>query len=464
MRYLIALSALLLAGCAVGPNYKRPDVALPGQFRNAPAATDATASIADTKWQDLFGDPTLNQLIDTALKQNFDIRIAAERVQEARAQYDAQRASLFPFINGQAQFAAGRASSVGATPGVPAGTDLSLSYTQAGIAASWELDFWGRLRRLNEAQRARFFSAQDNQLAVRMTLVSQVMNSYFALLEQDRELAIAKQTRDVAENGLKLTTLRHDRGAATGLDVQQANQLLYTATAQIAASERSIAQTEDEISLLLGQAPGNITRGTDLDNVRRPAALPAGTPVSLLTRRPDIRAVEEQLVAANAEIGAARARYFPQITLDAFLGGQARAVTALATGPARLASVAPSATLPIFHAGQVRAGVHLSEAQEREALITYQQAIFTGLRDASDALIASDRTREQVNQQTELVKALTESTRLSRLRYEGGLDSFLQVLDSERSLFQGQLVLAELRLLELQSVVRLYQVLGGGWQ
>jgi multidrug efflux system outer membrane protein len=201
-----------------------------------------------------------------------------------------------------------------------------------------------------------------------------------------------------------------------------------------------------------------------LEQIARPASLPPGLPVTLLTRRPDVRQLEEQLVAANAQIGAARALYFPQITLNAFLGGQSQALSAILTGPARQATITPAAIVPIFQAGQIRAGVRLTEAQEREALITYRQTIFAGLRDASDALIANDRTRDEVDQQALLVHALEESTRLSRLRYEGGMDSFLQVLDSERNLFQGQLVLAQLRLLELQSVVRLYQVLGGGWQ
>ncbi len=459
-RAAVAVIAVFLAGCTVGPRYQKPSVALPSQFRGADAGT---VSIADTRWQDLFGDPVLQGLVETALKQNFDLQIAAERVQEARAQFDAQRSHLFPNVNGSAQYTVARGSAVGATPNIPEGSKLSLAYAQLGVGASWELDLWGRLRRLNEAARAQFLAAQENQLAVRISLVAQVMDAYFLLLEEDRELAIGKQTRDIAENGLKLTTLRHDRGAATGLDVQQAYQLLYTATAQIAAAEREVGQTEDALSLLLGQAPGDVKRGAELEAIARPAALPAGMPVTLLTRRPDIRAQEDELIAANAEIGAARALYFPQITLNAFLGGQSRTLGLIFEGPARLATISPGATLPIFNAGQIRAGVRLSEAQEREALIAYRQVIFTGLRDASDALVAHDRTREQVDQQGLLVKALTETTRLSRLRYEGGLDSFLQVLDSERNLFSGQLVLAQLRMLELQSVVRLYSVLGGGW-
>jgi multidrug efflux system outer membrane protein len=461
----LAPVALLLAGCAVGPNYKKPDVALPAQFRGAPAGDNAGPSIAETKWQDLFHDAALQKLVETSLAQNFDLQIAAERVEEASAQLQSQRSQLFPFVNGSAQYTVARSSSIGATPNIKPGTDLSVSYAQVGVGASWELDLWGRLRRLNEAARAQFFAARDNQLAVRMSLVADVMNTYFALLEQDSELAIAKQTRDIAQNGLKLTSLRHDRGAATGLDVQQANQLLYTATAQIEATEREIAQTENSLSLLLGQAPADIPRGaTALDQIARPAALPPGLPLTLLTRRPDIRAQEEQLVAANAQIGAARALYFPQLTLSGLIGGQSRSISDLLSGPARIASFTPAITAPIFQAGQIRGAVRLSEAQEREALLAYRESIVTGLRDVSDALVGHDRTRSQMDQQELLVKALTESTRLSRLRYQGGLDSFLQVLDAERNLFQGQLALERLRLLEFQSVVRLYSVLGGGWQ
>lgn len=461
---LLAPAALLLAGCTVGPNYKKPDIALPTQFRGAAAAATGDTSIADTKWQDLFHDATLEKLVNTALSQNFDLQIAAERVEQASARLQTQRAQLFPFVNASGQYTVAKGSSRGPTP-IPAGADTSVSYAQVGVGASWELDLFGRLRRLNEAARAQFFAAHDNQLAVRMSLVADVMDTYFQLVELDSELSIAKQTRDIAQNGLKLTTVRHNQGAATGLDVQQANQLLFTATAQIEATQREIAQTEDALNLLLGQAPADVPRGaTALNQIARPAALPPGLPLTLLTRRPDIRAQEEQLIAANARIGAARALYFPQVTLEALVGGQSRSIGDLLSGPARIASFTPAITAPIFQAGQIRGQVRLSEAQQREALLAYRQSIFTGLRDVSDALVGYDRTRSQTDQQVLLVKALDESTRLSRLRYQGGLDSFLQVLDSERNLFQGQLALERLRLLELQSIVRLYSVLGGGWQ
>jgi multidrug efflux system outer membrane protein len=460
---VVAIAATL-TGCMVGPKYKAPSIALPDQYRGAAATDSAAPSIAETKWQDLFKDPVLQKLVETALAQNFDLQIAAERVLQTQSQYDSRKANLFPFLNGQAQWNATRGSSAGSLPFIKEGTNLNYAYTQAGLGTTWELDLWGRLRSLNASARAQFLAADENRMAVRMSLVAEVMNAYFELLEQDRELKIANQTREIAENGLHLTTLRRDNGVATGLDIRQAEQLLYTATAQIAATQRNIAQTEDALSLLLGQAPGDVARGGELEQIARPAKLPTGMPATLLTRRPDIREAEQKLISANAEIGAARAQFFPQISLNAFLGGQDRAITELFTSPARTAFVTPATIIPIFHAGQIRANVRLTEAQEREALTTYQKTIYTALRDSSDALVATDRTRDQVNEQEKLVAALTDATRLSRIRYEGGLDSFLQVLDSERNLFQGQLVLAQLRMIELQSVVRLYSALGGGWQ
>jgi NodT family efflux transporter outer membrane factor (OMF) lipoprotein len=461
---MLAVLAFTLGGCMVGPRYKSPVVNVPGQYRGVTAPNAGNESIAETKWENLFPDAALKELVGTALKQNFDLQIAAERVQQAQAQFSIRKANLSPFINGQGQWNATRGSSVGTLPFIQEGTNLSYAYTQAGIGASWEIDFWGRIRNLNRSAKAQYMAAEENRLAVRMSLVAEVMNAYFTLLEQDRELAIGMQTRDIAKDGLRLTTLRRDKGVATGLDIRQAEQLLYTATAQIAEAQRNIGQTENALSLLLGQAPGDIRRGTALEQVARPAALPAGTPSTLLARRPDIRQAEQRLISANAEIGAARAQYFPQVSLSAFLGGQNRAVTELFTNPARSAFVTPATVFPIFRAGQIRASVRLTEAQEREALTTYQRTIFAGLRDASDALIANDRTREQVNQQELLVNVLQDATRLSRVRYEGGLDSYLQVLDAQRNLFQGQLVLSQLRMIELQSVVRLYRALGGGWQ
>jgi multidrug efflux system outer membrane protein len=455
--------SLLLAGCKMGPNYTRPNVPLPDQYRGAPKA-DSNASIADTKWADLFHDESLNHLISTALDHNFDLGIATERIEEAREQYHITRANEFPFLSAQSSVNTQRQSSIGSFKFLAPGTDLSTTFTQIGLALSWQLDVFGRLRRLNEAARAQYFATEDGRRAVIVSLVGDVMINYFTLRERDLELEIANSTRRIAENSLKLVELRHNRGAATGLDVHQAEQFLYTATAQIASTRRDIEQTDNALSLLLGQAPGEIPRGKPLEQFTMPADPPPGLPSALLERRPDIAEAEQNLIAANAQIGAARALYFPNISLTGFLGGQSRALSSVFTGPGRFWEISPTGTMPIFNAGQVRAQVRYSEAQQRELVISYRKAIYTALHDVSNALVGYERTREQLTQQQQLVSALSESTRLSRLRYEGGLDSYLQVLDAERNLFQGQLTLAELRLQVLNSFVQLYRALGGGWQ
>jgi multidrug efflux system outer membrane protein len=299
---------------------------------------------------------------------------------------------------------------------------------------------------------------------VTTTLVADVTASYLALREFDMELEIARKTRDLGENGLRLTTLRQQSGVATALDVHQAEQVLRSATAQIAASERSIAQQENALSVLLGRAPGDVARGKRLDELAAPVVVPAGLPSDLLTRRPDIREAEQTLIAANAEIGAARALYFPQISLTGFMGGQSRALTDLFTGPARQWNLSPVGNLPIFNAGRLRSNVKVTEAIQRESLARYEKTIQTAFREVSDSLIAYHKTTEQLEQQHLLVNALAESDRLSLVRYQGGLDSYLQVLDAERNLFQGQLAEAVLRRNTLLSIVQLYRALGGGWQ
>jgi len=450
-----------LSGCVFGPRYERPQTPLPAQFRGG--GTPSTESIADRKWLDLFQDETLRQLVTAALERNFDVRIAAERVLEARAEYGITHAGLLPTLDATGQFSAARSSSVGATTFIAPGTDLSSSYTQAGLQFAWEIDLWGRVRRLSEAARAQYLASEEARHGVIISLVSDVMTSYFALREQDLELQISYQNRDAAQDNLRLIQLRKDRGAANALEVHQAEQFLYTTTAQIASVQRSIAQTEDTLNLLLGNVPGDVARGKTLEQISVPAELPAGLPSSLIERRPDIREAEQNLIAANAQIGAARALFFPQVSLTGFLGTQSRSLADMFTGPARMESIGPSALLPIFHA-ELRSGVRLTEAQKREMLVTYQKTIYSALREVSDALAAHDRTRDQRAEEEKLVTALSESVRLSDLRYRGGLDSYLQVLDAERNLFGGQLTLAQLRLLELQSVVQLYRALGGGWQ
>jgi outer membrane protein, multidrug efflux system len=461
MRRLVAPLALALGltGCLVGPNYHRPAVSVPAQFPGEPSGA---ASISDKKWFELFQDATLKQSVDTALEKNFDVRIAAERVIEARAQYGIQRANLLPTLDAQGSFTSSRTSTIGSFP-FPPNTPSAFSYTQAGLQFNWELDLWGRLRRLNEAARAQYLGSEEARNGVIISLISDVMTTYFSLRELDLELEIARQNNGIAQDNLRLIKLRKDRGAANGLEVHQAEQFLYTTTAEIASVERSIATTEDALNLLLANAPTAVPRGATLEQFTAPPELPAGLPSSLIERRPDIREAEDNLIAANAQIGAARALFLPDISLTGFLGSQSRSLAGMFTGPARMESIGPAALLPIFHAG-LRAGVQLTEAQEREMLIAYQKSIYGALREVADSLATHTRTREQRAEEEKLVTALSESVRLSTLRYRGGLDSYLQVLDAERNLFTGQLDLAQLRLLELQSVVQLYRALGGGWQ
>ena len=456
----VLLGGAVLTSCTVGPNYKRPQIAVPDQFRNANGAA-APASLADQKWFDLFQDDALKQLISTALEHNFDMRIAAERILEARAQVGIVRSGQLPAVDANAQFNANTNSAIGAnilTPGI-----RSASYTTISTNVSWDLDLWGKLRRLTEAARAQYAASEEGRRALTVSLIGDVMNAYFGLLEQDLELSITNETRAAAEDGLRLTRLRRERGAATGLDVAQAEQLLYTATAQIASIQRSIGLYEDQLSLLAGDAPHAIARVTKLEQIPLPPELPAGLPADLLTRRPDIRQVEQGLVAANAQLGAARALLLPDISLTALLGTQSRALSTLFSGASRQSALTPAAYLPIFRAG-IRSGIQLTEAQQREALVTYQKAIYSALREVSDALVDHDQQRAQRLEQEKLVTALNTTVNLANLRYRGGLDSYLQVLDAQRNLFQGQLNLARLRLDEVLAIVELYRALGGGWQ
>ena len=457
------LPLLLLAGCRLGPNYRRPSLPVPGQYRGA-AGQPTEAPLADTKRPELFQDDTLKQLMADALEHNLDLALAAERVAEERDRFRIAGANQYPFLYASGQFDATRNSLIGANPSVPPGTSMNVAYTQLGAALSWELDLWGRLRRLTESARAQYLATEEARRGVVVSLVADVAANYFTLRERDQELEIARSTRDLASRNLDLVRLRHDHGAATGLDVHQAEQLFFIATAQIASTQRDIGQTENALSLLLGRPPGDIARGKPMDDKGLPPELSAGLPSSLLERRPDIREAEQKLIAANAQIGAAKAYYFPQISLTGFLGGQSRALSDLFTGPARFWTIAPTSLLPIFNAGQVRVGVRLTETQRREMVITYQKTVYNAFREVSDALVRYQYTREQRSQQDQLVHALEETSRLSNLRYRGGLDSFLQVLDADRNLFQARLALAQLRLQESLSFVEFYRALGGGWQ
>ena len=389
-RLVLLLSiTLIAAGCALGPRYQRPDVAVPDTFRGATAGASPD-SLADLQWSALFDDPALTALVTTALQQNFDLRIAAERVQQARAVYRIQRSERFPAIGGSAGVVTSGASREGATP-IPDGADRDVTYAQAGVDFSWELDVWGRLRSLEASSRARYLATEEAQRAVVTILIGDVMERYLALRSLDLELDIARRTAEVGTEGLRLTRARQERGVGTNLDVRQAEQLLYIARGQVASTERAIALEEHALSLLLGRAPGGIDRGRAIEALSVPPQVPAGLPSSLLERRPDIRQVEQELVAANAEIGAARAEYFPRISLTGFLGVQSRSLSSLVTGGAGLWSAGLGAAAPIFNAGRTKANVHYAESVQRELVVRYQRAIHIALREVADALAAIAR-------------------------------------------------------------------------
>jgi NodT family efflux transporter outer membrane factor (OMF) lipoprotein len=468
MRAIVAVSICfaLLTGCAVGPNYKRPAVPTPPQYRQPVKVTESPdkGSLADLAWPELFQDEVLTKLVKTALVQSNDLEASTQRVIQARAQLGIQRSQFYPQVTASGNFTGQRSSSIGSFVFLPSGTPLGVSYTQAGINLSWELDLWGRLRRLNEAARAQYLASEEARHGVIASLIADVLTTYLSLREFDLELEIGHKTRDLAENGLRLTQLRQKQGVVTALDVRQAEQLLYTATAQIASTERSIAETENQLSLLLGQNPSDIPRGKPLVEIMKISSIPAGLPSSLLERRPDIRQAEQTLISYNAQIGAARAEFFPQITLTGLLGLQARGIGNLFTAPARNQNISPAALLPIFEGGRIRNNVRLTEAQQRESLANYRRTIQTAFEEVSNALADYQKFRQQREQEELLVKALQDTDRLSNLRYKGGLDSFLQVLDAERNEFSGELTLAQLRKNELLSIVKVYRALGGGWR
>jgi outer membrane protein, multidrug efflux system len=463
MRKCLALlcTSLVLSGCTVGPNYRRPTLAVPPTYRGlAPDGTaqTETGTIGDQKWWDIFQDEQLRRLIHTALQQNYDLRIAASRILEAKAQLGITRADQFPTVSAGAGIADVRTAQSRFLPA------FETSAGQVNLSAAWELDFWGKFRRATEAARANLLASEWARQEVVSTLVANVAAAYFQLRALDLELEISKRTFDSRQESLRLTQILANGGATSLLDVRQAEQLVFTAGAEIPALEQQIEQQENSLSILLGQNPGDITRGETLTEQRQPSQVPPGLPSSLLERRPDIRQAEEQLVAANAEIGVARAAYFPQIVLSGSGGFQSSALTNLFSGPAGAWSFGASLAQPIFTGGRLRSGVRLAEAQQQTAALFYQQSIQGAFRSVSDALVAYRKTREFRAQQELLFQSAEDAARLSHMRYTGGATGYLEVLTNETNAFSAELGLAQARLNELLAMVQLYQALGGGWQ
>ena len=457
----ISVPVFLLAACTVGPKYQRPKTDIPGGYRGVPATTPVAASsesLGDAKWWDIFQDEQLQSLIRTALQQNYDVRIAAERVLAAQAQLRIARSDQYPSagvgIGGTTQRQA-------ASPLAPA---YRWDYMQVGGAASWDIDFWGKYRKATEAARANLAQTEWGKRAVVSTLVANVASAYFRLRALDLNLEITQRTLASRQESLRLTKLLADQGAASMVDVRQAEQLVYVASATLPDLERQIEQEENYVRLLLAENPGPVTRGHSLTEQARPPAVPAGLPSQLLERRSDIQEAEQQLIAANAQIGVARAAYFPSISLTGTFGFMSSALADLFTKPAGTWNVAASVAQPLFTAGKLQANVRLAEAQQQQALLAYQQTIQSAFRDVSDALVAYQKTREAREQQELLAAAAQDSARLAHVRYDGGSTAYLEVLTNETNYLTAELVLSQARLNEMLSLVQIYSALGGGWQ
>jgi multidrug efflux system outer membrane protein len=454
------LSSGLLVSCAVGPKYHRPAVQTPAAFRDIAADSQQraqAASYADLPWWQVFQDPKLQELIRTALRQNYDLQLATERINAARAQVAITRSSLFPQVSGNANFSGGKENTVQARYNF---------LTLTGDAA-FQLDFFGRLRRATEAARAELLATEDARQTLILTLVSDLANDYFSLLQLDLQLQITRETVKTQTDSVKLTNLRLDRGVATKLDVLQAQQVLDTANAQIPDLEREIAQEENAISILLGDYPHDIARGLPLVEQTLPPEVPPGLPSSILERRPDIREAEQILIASNAEIGVAKAQFFPQIALTGSGGGsfgRSSIFSSLMASQVGIWSYGTQVSQPIFTGGALRGNLRLAKSGNQQALIAYRQTIQRAFGDVSDALIGYEKLHEVRVRQQDTVSDLEETVRISTLRYRGGTTTYLEVLDGQRSLYSAELTLASARGDEYRSVVQLYKALGGGWQ
>ncbi len=447
-----AMCLTLLAGCTVGPKYKRPPVTVPDNYRYQAPAPGNTASLGDEKWWQLFQDEELQKLIRTALAQNYDVRAAATRILQAQAQVGITRADQFPKLSASAGYTSQRLSVFG------------YNVIQLQGLFSWDVDFWGKYRRATEAARANLLAFEWNRQEVISTLVMNVAMAYFGLRELDLEQEIAQRTLKARQESLHLTETLANGGAAALLDVRQAEQLVETAAEAIPEIERQIGQQEDLISTLLGENPHDVPRGRKLLEEPLPVTIPAGLPSALLERRPDIRQVEQQLIAANAEIGVARAAFFPSLPLTASGGVQSPNFANLFSTSSGAWNITAPITQPIFTAGKLRANLRLAEAQKQQLVLTYQQTIQQAFRQVSDSLITFTKFREFQEHQQLLTNAAQDAARLSELRYTGGRASYLEVLTNETNAFSAELNLARAQLNERLSLVQIYNALGGGWQ
>jgi multidrug efflux system outer membrane protein len=445
----------------LGPNYQRPPAGAPDAFRGqtpGQSSDASTPSLGDERWWQVFQDESLQALIRSALEHSYDVRMAAARIIEAQAQLGITRADQFPTVSAGVNV-------LGERPSVALGfPSKNIGAIEVQGSVAWQLDFWGQFRRATEGARAQLLASEWGRRAVVTTLISQVASAYFGLRALDLEREISQRTLASRQESLQLTQVREQGGATSLLDVRQAEQLVYGATAEIATLEREIEQQENFVSVLLGSYPGPVVRGLALTEQPHPPAVPAGLPSTLLERRPDIQQAEQRLVAANAQIGVAKSAYFPQIALTGSGGFESTALTALFVGTNTIWTAAASATQPVFTAGRTRSQVALAEARREEASISYQQTIRQAFREVADALVGYRKLRELREQEGLLLGAAQDARRLATIRYQGGVTSYLEVLDADTRLLDAELGLARAELGELSALVEMYQALGGGWQ
>jgi len=459
-RFLLLAIVVLLTGCAVGPNYKRPTVNVPTDYRDSTAAqTDTASSLGNEKWWDVYQDPVLVQLVHTALQQNYDVRIAATRVLEAQAQVGITRANQFPSASvGASAFSEQNAKVSNLFPA------YEVNAGQLNLSVIWNLDFWGKYRRQTEAARAQMLATEWGQRAVISSLVANVATAYFQLRALDSELDIAERTLGSRQQSLQLTQTLFTHGSASDLDLSQSEQLVYTASETIPDLERQIRQEENQLSVLLGENPGNIARGRALTEQPVPDGVPAGLPSELLERRPDVHQAEEIIVAANAQIGVAKAAFFPSISLTGTGGLESNTLNRFINAPSQTWYGAFSVAQPVFEGGALRSQLRLARAQWQESVLSYQQTVQNSLEQVSNALVAYDENRQFRGQQELLAAAAERSDRLSLVLYRNGGASYLQVLTNETNYFSAELNLVDAQLNERLALVQLYQALGGGWQ
>jgi multidrug efflux system outer membrane protein len=459
---ICSLAFLVLTGCTVGPKYRQPAYPTPSVFRGADDASAASAaqnSLGDEKWSQVFGEPELQKLITTAIANNYDIRIAAQRVLEQQAQLQITRAQQFPQITGGGTgIGAALPSSLGTSIGSP------LAFGSFNLGASWIPDFWGLYRRQTEAARANLLAQTWAQRAVQISLVDQVATAYLQLRALDRQIEITRQTLKVREDSVKLTETLERGGSVPLSDVRQAEELLYTAGSQLPQLEQQVQQQENALSLLLGTNPGPVPHTDPNALTPPPQNLPVGIPSQLLERRPDVQQAEQTLIAANAQIGVARAQFFPQLSITASAGLGGNEFSNLFDLSGKTIYGIGSLTQPIFEGGKLRGQLKLSQETEKEMVLTYQKTIAGAFRDVSNALIALNKQRAYREQQEKLVAAAQDATRLARIRYQAGATAYLEVLTSDSNLYAAQLSLVTAQQGEALSLVQLYSALGGGWQ